>query len=57
MTFDYTAEHDQDSVYFAYSLPYSYTDFMIDITDIEEKIMSEANEGQTTGLVVDGNAN
>ena len=36
-TFTYKFEHDFDTVYFAYSQPYSYTDMMDDITEIEKK--------------------
>ncbi len=35
-TFTYKFEYDQDTVFFAYSQPYSYTDLMDDITEIEK---------------------
>lgn len=36
-TFSYKFEHDYDTVYFAYSQPYSYTDLMDDLSEIEKK--------------------
>ena len=35
MSFSYKFEHDNDTVYFAYCLPYTYTDLMHDIYEIE----------------------
>lgn len=37
LTFTITFPHDKDNVYFAYSLPYSYTDLCEDLT----KLMSD----------------
>ena len=34
-TFTYTFEYDDDLVYFAYSVPYTYSDLRNDITAIE----------------------
>lgn len=34
-TFTYTFEHDDDLVYFAYSVPYTYSDLRNDIVAIE----------------------
>jgi murein tripeptide amidase MpaA len=36
-TFTYKFEHDFDTVYFAYSQPYSYSDLMDDISEIEKR--------------------
>ena len=36
LTFTYTFEYDDDIVYFAYSIPYTYTDLRNDITAIEQ---------------------
>jgi cytosolic carboxypeptidase protein 2/3 len=36
-TFSYKFEHDNDTVYFAYSQPYSYSDLMDDLSEIEKK--------------------
>lgn len=35
LTFTYTFEHDDDLVYFAYSVPYTYTDLRNDLATIE----------------------
>jgi hypothetical protein len=35
LTFSYKFSHDQDTVYFAYSTPYSYTDLRNDLNEIE----------------------
>ena len=35
LTFTYKFEHDDDTVYFAYCYPYTYTDLMHDIYEIE----------------------
>jgi hypothetical protein len=35
LTFTYTFKHDQDCVYFAYSVPYSFSDLRNDLNEIE----------------------
>lgn len=35
LTFTYTFQHDADSVCFAYSVPYSYSDLRNDLAEIE----------------------
>lgn len=42
MTFSYKFEHSADTVYFAYSLPYTYTDLVNDLNAIE---MDPARQG------------
>lgn len=36
LTFTYTFKHDQDSVFFAYAVPYSYSDLRHDLQEIEQ---------------------
>ena len=39
LTFTYTFKYDNDNIYFAYSLPYSYSDLWTDLN----KLMSDEN--------------
>ena len=43
LTFTYTFKYDQDSVYFAYSVPYTYTDLRNDLQLIESNEARAAN--------------
>jgi hypothetical protein len=42
LTFTYTFQHDNDQVYFAYSLPYSYSDLCDDLSELmaDERVSS-----------------
>lgn len=37
LTFNYTFEHDYDTVFFAYSQPYTYGDLIDDLEAIDKK--------------------
>ena len=36
-TFTHTFEYDDDSVFFSYSLPYTYTDLTLDLCEIQSR--------------------
>ena len=42
LQFEYTFQHDDDSVYFAFSQPVSYTDILMDLHNQEKKMMPKS---------------